>query len=426
MSIPKQPLSELGLLILTWMGRHGLNKKQAAAAFGLTGPGLTKIMEAGANPRSDTIERLAQQLGERQERLRELMKHATQVEGNVAKNSINPHALIVDEQFRTIRSLLAASENERAILELNALLDLLRPLGTEWDEKRCLCHLGLARCEYVLHPGLNRLPIIEKHYTSAILFAERLGLAGSLAQAYRGLANCHAKKLQIFEAEELYKKALVTAPTDMTVKKLALEGLAILSAVCCKWEQAIEIYEESLLIKDESDDREFSFKFFSIWANLGYCYINSGDYYTAQYYLEQIIKFAISHTSQGRKAEALFRLGLNEEKNGTIEKAQIYYQQSLVITETGEALLGLVRTRTGNFNATNRVAAQRAFKIFQADTFEPLQDLSLEWVTLIKMNIPGAFEEAQGWVSKIDRTLPSSVNYWVNPERKQLLQLLNN
>ncbi|WP_218080920.1 tetratricopeptide repeat protein [Anthocerotibacter panamensis] len=331
---------------------------------------------------------------------------------------------IADEILKDAKALLQLGEYIGAIDKLKKCLRTGEILGQSWVENQLYCINNLGRCHYLLARGVDEnLNLAQDYYETSLSLATQIADKNMICESHVNLGNCELRRGHFIEAEKLFKQAEAEADdlNSQVNKRHVLQGLGTLAAAIGDLDMSLQCYLACVDVKDDSLDKRFAEKYYALWNNIGFTYLHLGDYERASYYLQKVLKYTNSLKDNYVKAFVLENLGLNEELNGNLEKAQYYYQESLEAHRLPGALIQLSGLLSGE---PAQLLAKEGMEMLINQPFEAVLDQSFSWNTLIQVLGNSVIPYARKWINKITECLRSDQKFWQTPSRSKLLKLI--
>ncbi|WP_287130160.1 lipopolysaccharide assembly protein LapB [Candidatus Cyanaurora vandensis] len=307
---------------------------------------------------------------------------------------------------------------EKARFEFQGALTAARAIRD--THRECALLIELGNCEFLIPQGTDKA---REWYHTALNLYQAAGLNHPLfkARLLVNLGHLEIREGRIDQAEQSYEAAvLVGREVDAKlIYRRSLEGKAVIAAIREDWQAGVTYLLEAITVVAVPLMDNFS-----VWDNLGYCYIHLGQHEAAERELSQMVALAGSSEAKEYKARALFKLGLNAELQSNSTEALTYYQSSSTAQETPEVLIALARLYQIENQPLSLLLAQQGQILLEQEPFSPLTDYTLEWTTLLRIRESAAVDGANRWIMEVLKCLPPSFPFWKSLARRNLLRMV--
>jgi signal transduction histidine kinase len=249
-----------------------------------------------------------------------------------------------------------------------------------------------------IYAGGNNNNEALKHVQEANQIATELGDSSKIVSSLRITGQLLNRMDKPKEAEEILLKILPSARRNNLRNdyKAILNNLAIAYTIQAKYDKALDIHFQALVLREEDKDTEeisislnniglvyFKLKNYDralefyhralkkkrldyLFVNIGLCYNQLKDYLKAREYFDLAFKECGENCSDRIKIEGEFGLGLSYYGMGKFQEAQIHFNESYSIAK---------KTGNGRFQAENLATLASIF-VKEGKTDEALEALT--------------------------------------------------
>lgn len=315
------------------------------------------------------------------------------------------------------QAFASLGQYEKARFEFQGALTAARAIS-DWA-RECTLLSELGHCEFLMFSTasnarawyINALEVYKKHNLDLPFLKGRIVL---------NLGHLEAREGRVDRAEQYYQEAVTIGKLvdGKLIYRRSLEGRAVIASMREDWQAMINYLQEAIDVVEVPIHESYT-----VWENLGYAYLNLGQYAAAELELNRMVALSTAPETKEYKARGLFKLGLNAELQDKLSEALDFYQASATQVQTPEAMIGIARIYYPNNETLGLFMAKQGQQLLEQETFSPLQDYTLEWTTLLRIRGNEASAGANQWIMEVLKCLPPTFPFWKSITRRNLLRL---
>jgi len=315
------------------------------------------------------------------------------------------------------QAFVSLGQYEKARFEFQGALTAARAISDCVRECTLLSELG--HCEYLMFSTATNS---RAWYISALEVYEKynLNLPFLKARIILNLGHLEAREGRVDRAEQYYQEAVTIAKLvdAKLIYRRSLEGRAVIASMREDWQAMLNYLQEAIAVVEVPIHQSYT-----VWENLGYAYLNLGQYAEAELELNRMVALSAAPEAKEYKARGLFKLGLSAELQGKFPEALDWYQASATLVQTPEAMIGIARMYYPENKTLGLFMAEQGQHLLEQEAFSTLQDYTLEWTTLLRIRGAEASAGANQWIMEVLKCLPPTFPFWKSIARRNLLRL---